>query len=93
MAMIEFKTTLEKGLKNDKEFKAEFERLKPEFQIKSALIAKRIAKKLTQAQVANLSGLKQSNIARLESSNGGFSLETAVRYARAVGLKKLVISL
>lgn len=92
MATIDFRKTLDKCMK-DKEFKAEFERLTPEFQIKSALIAKRIAKKLTQAQVANLSGLKQSNVARLESANGSFSLDTAVRYARAVGLKKLTISL
>ena len=92
MATIDFRKTLDKCMK-DKEFKAEFERLTPEFQIKSALIAKRIAKKLTQAQVANLSGLKQSNVARLESANGSFSLDTAVKYARAVGLKKLTISL
>ena len=92
MATIDFKKTLDKCMQ-DSEFKAEFERLTPEFQIKSALIAKRMAKKLTQAQVANLSGLKQSNIARLESANGSFSLETAVKYARAVGLKKLTISL
>lgn len=92
MATIEFKKTLNECLK-DKEFKTEFERLTPEFQVKSALIAKRMAKKLTQSQVASLSGLKQSNIARLESPNGGFSLETAVRYAKAVGLKKLVINL
>lgn len=92
MATIDFKKTLNECMKND-EFKAEFERLTPEFQIKSALIAKRIAKRLTQAQVANLSGLKQSNVARLESANGSFSLDTAVKYARAVGLKKLTISL
>lgn len=92
MATIDFRKTLNECMKND-EFKAEFERLAPEFQIKSALIAKRIAKRLTQAQVANLSGLKQSNVARLESANGSFSLDTAVKYARAVGLKKLTISL
>lgn len=92
MATIDFRKTLNECMK-DKEFKAEFERLTPEFQIKSALIAKRIAKRLTQAQVANLSGLKQSNVARLESANGSFSLDTAVKYARAVGLKKLTISL
>lgn len=92
MATIDFRKTLNECMKND-EFKAEFERLTPDFQIKSALIAKRIAKKLTQAQVANLSGLKQSNVARLESANGSFSLDTAVKYARAVGLKKLTISL
>ena len=90
MATIDFQKTLKECLK-DSEFSAEFERLKPEFQIKAALIKKRLAKKLTQAQVADLSGLKQSNIARLESASGGFSLETAVKYARAVGLKKLVI--
>ena len=92
MPTIDFNKTLKECLKDD-DFKAEFERLKPEFQVKSALIAKRLAKKLTQSQVAALSGLKQSNIARLESPSGGFSLDTAVRYARAVGLKKLVISL
>lgn len=92
MARIDFKKTLNECLKDD-EFKAEFERLKPEFQIKSALITKRMAKKLTQSQVASLSGLKQSNIARLESASGGFSLETAVKYAKAVGLKRLVINL
>ena len=88
MPTIDFNKTLKECLK-DSNFKAEFERLKPEFQVKSALLAK----KLTQSQVAALSGLKQSNIARLESPSGGFSLDTAVRYARAVGLKKLVISL
>ena len=92
MPTIDFDKTLKECLK-DSDFKAEFERLKPEFQIKSALIAKRLAKKLTQSQVASLSGLKQSNIARLESPSGGFSLDTAVRYARAVGLKRLVINL
>ena len=92
MPTIDFNKTLKECLK-DGDFKAEFERLKPEFQVKAALIAKRLAKKLTQSQVATLSGLKQPNIARLESPNGGFSLDTAVRYARAVGLKKLVINL
>ena len=92
MPTIDFNKTLKEYLK-DSDFKAEFEHLKPEFQVKSALIAKRLAKKLTQSQVAALSGLKQSNIARLESPSGGFSLDTAVRYARAVGLKKLVINL
>ena len=92
MPTIDFNKTLKECLK-DGDFKAEFERLKPEFQVKSALIAKRLAKKLTQSQVATLSGLKQSNIARLESPSGGFSLDTAVRYTRAVGLKKLVINL
>lgn len=92
MATIDFRKTLNECMKNN-EFKAEFERLTPEFQIKSTLIAKRIAKKLTQAQVAERSGLKQSNIARLESANGSFSLDSAVKYARAVGLKKLTISL
>lgn len=47
MVTIDFRKTLDKCMK-DKEFKAEFKQLTPEFQIKSALIAKRIAKKLTQ---------------------------------------------
>lgn len=59
MATIKFKDTLQNCLK-DSEFKAEFESLKPEFQIKSALIAKRLAKKLTQAQILDyLKSIKQ----------------------------------
>lgn len=92
MASVDFKDTLKECLK-DPEFKEEFDRLTPLYQIKSALIAQRNAKKLTQAQVAEISGLKQSNIARLESGSGSFSIETAVRYARAIGLKKLEIRL
>ena len=88
---LDFKKTLKECLK-DAEFAAEYERLKPEFQIKVALIKKRLAKKLTQAEVAKLSGLKQSNIARLESASGGFSLETVAKYAKAVGLKRLVLN-
>lgn len=90
MNQLDFQTSFKECLKNP-DFLAEFERLKPEFQIKTLLIKKRLAKKLTQAEVAQLSGLKQSNIARLESANGGFTLETVVKYAKAVGLKKMVL--
>ena len=88
---IDFQDVLNSQMSNP-EFKAEFDKLTPIYQIKSALIAKRNAKKMTQAQVAKLSGLRQSNVARLENSDK-FSLETAIKYARVVGLKKLTIKL
>ena len=89
-SQLDFKETLKECLK-DPEFAAEYARLKPEFQIKAALIKKRLSKKLTQAEVAKLSGLKQSNVARLESPSGGFTLETVAKYAKAVGLEKMVL--
>lgn len=92
MAKVNFEDTLKKCMK-DPEFKEEFDRLTPEYQLKSALIAARSAKKLTQSEVARLSGLKQSNISRLENLQSGVSLSTIISYARAVGLKELKISL
>lgn len=92
MATVDFNDFLQRHLK-DPEFKAEFDKLTPIYQLKSKLIAQRLAKKMTQSEVAKISGLKQSNIARLENSNGNFSLDFAIRYARAVGLKKLEIKL
>jgi len=92
MAKVDFKDTLKKCMKDD-EFKAEFDRLTPEYQLKSALIATRCAKKLMQSQVAKLSGLKQSNISRLENLQSGVSLSTIISYARAVRLKELTIRL
>ena len=41
----------------------------------------------TQQDIANVTGIKRPNIARLEAKKGGASLETLVRYADALGMK------
>ena len=69
----------------DPEVKREFDALEPEFQQ-----ARREAG-LTQKELAERTGLQQSNISRIENGNGNPSLETLNKIAQGLG-KKLVIS-
>lgn len=73
-----------KQLLKDPEFKKEYEALEPEYKLASMLIRLRLAKGLTQEQLANLINTKQESIARLES--GGYlpSLSTVRKVANAL---------
>ena len=83
--MIDVETWLKKKLKDPK-FKAEYDRLEPEFALARELIAARAKAKLTQAQVARRMGTSQSAVARIESGRTP-SLTSLRKYARAVGRK------
>jgi len=82
-----------KALQN-KEVSKEYDALKPLFSIKKELIATRIAKGLTQEEIAKKIGTSKSNISRLESLNNTYipNLATLMKYAQALG-KKLDIGL
>lgn len=71
-------------LMNDPEFRKEYEALEPEYKLASALIRLRLAKGLTQEQLARLLNTKQESIARLESGNSLPSLSTVKRVAAAL---------
>ena len=60
---------VEKELLEDPEVAKECANLEPEYQIVRQLITLRKEKKLTQKELAELIGDKQSNISRLESGN------------------------
>ena len=51
----------------DPEFKAEYERTRPEFEIMHALVDARISQNMTQKELAEKSGIRQSNISRIEN--------------------------
>ena len=75
----------------DPEFKAAYERTRSEFKIMHALVEARISQHLTQKELAEKSGIRQSNISRIE--NGSCSPTIATLEALAVGMgKKLVVS-
>lgn len=84
------RTTLEafkeEALRND-EVKKEYDRLKPEYEIKRKLIAMRKEAGLTQEALAEKMGTKKSNISRLESFKSRISprLSTLIQYAEATG--------
>jgi DNA-binding XRE family transcriptional regulator len=83
--MIDVETWLKKKLRDPK-FKAEYDRLEPEFALARELIGARVKAKLTQAQVARRMGTSQSAVARMESGRTP-SLASLRKYANAVGRK------
>lgn len=68
----------------DPEYRREYEKLEPEFQIARALIDARIKKKMTQAEIARKAGTKQPVISRLEGAQGSPSLSLIKRIATAL---------
>jgi len=70
-----------KRLLKEPEFKKEYETLEPEYKLASSLIRLRLAKGLTQEQLAKLLNTKQESIARLESGNSLPSLSTVKKVA------------
>lgn len=83
---------LRKELLKDPEVKAEYDRLEPEFKLIRQLIANRLKKGYSQAQLAKKINTKQSAISRLESGNYNPSLEFLNKVSTALGCK-LTISL
>ena len=88
--MDDFKKFLTSQLENP-EFKKEWDKLEPEYQIMSEMIKARNETGITQQQLSKLTGINQSNLSRIENGNGNPSLSTLQRIASAFG-KKLSIS-
>lgn len=75
-------------LLNDPETRAEYEALHPEMDVIRALLNARIEQNLTQKQLAERSGIRQSNISRIE--NGTCSPTIATLQQLAMGMGKRV---
>ena len=77
----------EKELLSNPEVKKEYDRLGPEYEIIYKLIEARIKTGITQKQIAERMGTKQSGIARLESGNANPSIKFLQRLAEALNTK------
>lgn len=77
-------------LMKDPEFKKGYDDLELEFSLISAIIDRRIKDGLTQKQLAEKIGTKQSAIARFESGTYNPSLLFIKKLAQALGLKLTV---
>ena len=89
--MSDFRKSLEKNMR-DPEFAAEWDSLELEYQIQAELIRARTETNMTQAQLAEKSGIRQSNISRIENGNALPKLDTLQALAAAMG-KKVKISM
>ena len=74
---------LHKVWNEDPEYRAEYERLGPEFALARALIEARTRARLTQAELAERMATTQSVVARLESGRVCPSTRTLEKVARA----------
>ena len=81
-----FRETLNQQLKNP-EFKEEWDELEPEYQIIKAMLSSRAEKSMTQKHLADITGISQADISRLENGNANPSLRTLVRLADGMGMK------
>ncbi len=69
----------------NKEVQEELKNNEAEYEVIKDIIQARREKNLTQKELAELVGTKQSNISRLESGNYNPSLELLNKIARAIG--------
>lgn len=90
MAMIDFDKYLKNKLKNP-DFKREYDALDEEFKLIDELLKARTEAKMTQAQVAEAMGVKQSAVARIESGNLDMKYSTLVNYLNAVGKRIAIV--
>lgn len=79
-------------LMKDEVFKAEYEKLKPRYDVISQIIEARTSQNITQEELARRIGTKKSNISRLESGTYNPSLDFLAKVARSLG-KEIQITL
>lgn len=71
----------------DPELKSEYDALEPEFTLMQAVIDARKSTGMTQKQLAEKTGIAQSDISKLESGNANPSLRTLQRLAAGLGMR------
>lgn len=79
-------------LMKDDDFKAEYEKLKPRYDVISQIIEERSKQDITQEELALRVGTQKSNISRLESGAYNPSLDFLVKVAHSLG-KEVQVSL
>ena len=84
--MSDFQKFKEDLLK-DPEVRAEYEALKPEYEVIRALVSARLEQNLTQEQLAQRTGIRQSNISRIESGTCSPTIATLQQLANGMGKK------
>gem|GEM_PF-86270 len=79
-------------LMKDNEFKAEYGKLKPRYDVISQIISARTSQNITQEELALRVGTQKSNISRLESGAYNPSLDFLAKVARCLG-KEIQVTL
>jgi DNA-binding XRE family transcriptional regulator len=83
---------IRKELMLDEEFKTEYDKLQPRYEIISQIIKARKEQNMTQSELAKRVGTQKSNISRLESGNYNPSLDFLIKVTQSLG-KELKITI
>lgn len=81
---------LRKELLGNKKVAEEYKKLAPHYQVVSQLIEARTKKGLTQKELADKIGVKQSAIARVESGTSNPTLTFLTKISQATGSKFII---
>jgi DNA-binding XRE family transcriptional regulator len=84
--MDDFSRYLEQQLQ-DPEFKEEWDSSKPEYELMRLLVLARSKNNMTQAELAKKTGIRQSNISRIENGKCSPNLETLIKLAKGLNKK------
>lgn len=90
-AGVKFSEVKELLMKDD-EFKTEYEKLKPRYEVISQIADARQSQNITQEELAFRVGTQKSNISRLESGAYNPSLDFLIKVAHSLG-KEMEITL
>ncbi len=88
--MTTFNEFLKEQLKNPT-IKAEYDKLEAEFTLIDALIEARAEKGLTQKDLAEITGISQGDISRIERGTANPSIKTIQRLATALDKKVQIL--
>lgn len=82
--MSDFKNYLAQQME-EPAFAAEYEAQRPEYEAIRAVIAARLACNMTQKELAEKTGIRQSNISRIENGSASPTIDTLARIAAGLG--------
>ena len=82
--MSDFKNYLAQQME-DPAFAAEYEAQRPEYEAIRAVIAARLACNMTQKELAEKTGIRQSNISRIENGSASPTIDTLAGIAAGLG--------
>ncbi|KPU43668.1 helix-turn-helix protein [Oxobacter pfennigii] len=82
---------IQERLMKDEEFKAEYEKLKPRYELIAQIIDARNKLNLTQEELALRVGTQKSNISRFESGSYNPTFDFVTKLARSLGKEVHII--
>ena len=88
---IDIKATIEKE-RLDKEFDSEYRKIKQEYKLIETLVEARKAKNITQKELAELVGVSQQQISRLELEKHIPKMDTFIKILDGLDLELTIVS-